>query len=240
VIEALLTTVGPDGTVMAPAFNLANSQSALEPQVLVEAELAPFDPEGITSTRVGAHAERIVRHPSARRSSHPALSFVAIGRNAQWLTSESPFDYPLGENSPIARLYSLNGGILLLGVGHAANVSIHLAEAWADAPYARRAGMVRIGETEWRSMAGNPECSAGFAKIEPILRQARILTSGYVGNAPSQYMRIRHVVSMAISMLRGDLESLLCGDPSCAACALARRFTAPRESLHTPSHSRDV
>ena len=217
-IYSLLLAVGSEGTILVPTFaRLAATESANSRDV---------EAMGILSDRIRARA-------GASRGSHPILSFAALGKNAAFLTENTPFHYPLGTNSPLARLYQLNGAILLLGVGHNANAAIHLAEVWADAPYARRQARIQTGQESWEEMEGSPECSAGFAKIERVLRQARILREGYVGNAPSQFMRIQHVVSMAAEMLRGDPEILLCDDPSCEPCTLARRFTAEQRPLNS-------
>jgi aminoglycoside 3-N-acetyltransferase len=41
-------------------------------------------------------------------------------------------NYPVGEESPLARVYHLDGQVLLLGVGHLSNTSMHHAEYRAD------------------------------------------------------------------------------------------------------------
>ena len=222
VIEALLETVGPEGTIVVPTFSHGRKTSE-------NASIPAAD--SVATDILGILPERLARHPYARRSSHRALSFTAVGKNAEFLTSNAPFHFPLGANSPLARLYQLNGGILLLGVGHEASSAIHLAEIWADVPYGRRQAVVLNEKEEWQEMLGSPECSRGFRKIEPVLRHARILREGYVGNAASQYMRIQFAVSMAVEMLKGNPESLLCDDPACEACTHARRFTAEQRPL---------
>jgi hypothetical protein len=83
-------------------------------------------------------------------------------------------------------------------------------------------------------MHGYPACSRGFNKIEPILRQARLLRRGVISDLDSCLMRQREVVSMAIAILKGSNEALLCDDPDCAACASARRFTCAPEPLVLP------
>ena len=226
VLDALLEAVGDEGTVVAPFFNPGNRLSAPleEPDPLASCE-SEYGADTVSTQHVGILAETIGRHATARRSSHPTLSFAATGRNAEFLTENTPFHYPFGTNSPLARLHQLDGKVLLLGVDHTANSSIHLAEIWADAPYARRRARVHTGPESWQEMEGSPECSAGFGKIEPILRQARILKSGYVGNAPSQAMRMQFVVSMAREILIAQPDYLLCENPACAACAHARTLT---------------
>jgi aminoglycoside 3-N-acetyltransferase len=234
VVEALLEAVSPEGTVVAPVFHSANRLTATEHESdLLSSDGESFQPDAVSVEEVGILAQRIALHPDARRSSHPAHSFAAIGSNADFLTANVPFNYPLGTNGTLAKLHQLNGKILLLGVGHAANCSIHLAELWADAPYARRKARVRTGEESWQEMEGSPECSGGFARIESILRQARIIKTGYVGNAPSQAMRVQFVVSMAREMLIAQPDCLLCDDPGCEPCALARKLTRAQDAPGT-------
>jgi len=235
VIDALLEVIGPDGTILVPAFNERNILSDSWNDSLVRSvsrasnsDIATFI-EGPSREQVGVFAACLASRETASLSSHPSFSFAAIGKNARFLVDGATFHYPLGSNSPLARLHQINGGILLIGVDHTSNSALHLAENWIDAPYARRKAIVRTVDDSTEEMEGSPECSLGFAKIEPILRQARILRSGYVGNAPTQRMSIQHVVSMAIEMMRGNPESLLCDDPACAACTLARKFTSKQD-----------
>ena len=216
VIDALLEIVGPEGTIMAPAFS--NVRRIREGDQVPQAG-------DIHSANIGILAVILASRPDSARSRHRAFGFTALGKNAEFLTANAPFHFPLGANSPLAKLYQLNGGILLIGTGHNTNCAVHLAEAWADVPYGRRKAIVPNEQEEWQEMQGTPECSRGFRKIEPVLRQARILREAYVGNAPSQYMRIQYAVTMAIEMLRGNPESLLCDEPDCAPCTHARTFT---------------
>lgn len=60
------------------------------------------------------------------------MSFAAWGKHAKLITDEHSLSFPLGDNSPLARVYELDGQVLLLGVGHGNNTSLHLAEARAE------------------------------------------------------------------------------------------------------------
>ena len=170
-------------------------------------------------------AESVCRQPDAMRSERPILAFVALGADAEALTSRVPFHYPLGSEGPLARLHQRNGWILLIGAGHTRNASLHLAEIWANVPYVHRTALVKTAGGAETAMMGSPDCSAGFAKIEPLLRQSRILRRGYIGNAESQLMRQQQTVSMAAAMLQGSPSALLCEAESCRACTAARRMT---------------
>ncbi len=189
--------------------------------------MPPFDAQTSPADRncVGVFPEIVRRHPGACRSDHPVVSFAAVGKEAGFLAERAPFHYPLGSDGPLARLHQLDGLVLLIGSTNRANSSLHLAEVWASAPYIHRSALVNMAPDTRLLMRGSPECSDGFDRIEPLLRHSRLLREGYIGNARSQLMRQRGVVSMAIAMLQGDGSALLCRRPDCRWCNAARKFT---------------
>jgi len=65
------------------------------------------------------------------------VSFAAIGHHAGEITSGHRIDEQLGITSPLGRIYDLEGSVLLLGVGHDTNTSLHLAEYLAVWPSKR-------------------------------------------------------------------------------------------------------
>ena len=135
VVQALLAAVGPEGTLVMPAHsNMSNPKGWQNPpvpeswwQVILD-ERPPFDPRTTPTRGMGAIAECFRSWPGARRSDHPEVSFAALGPNAEAITADHERDFMLGEGSPLARLYELDACVLLLGVGHANNTSLHLAE----------------------------------------------------------------------------------------------------------------
>jgi aminoglycoside 3-N-acetyltransferase len=108
VVEALLKTVGPKGTIGAPTFwgNTANYQKGNR----------VFDVKN-SSTVLGKIAEIIRLHPQAKRSMHPTHSAAFIGPLADYLTKDHHLDNtPVGSRSPYLKLTQVGGKILLLGV----------------------------------------------------------------------------------------------------------------------------
>jgi aminoglycoside 3-N-acetyltransferase len=136
VVQALQEVIGPDGTLLVPTHAGDHSDPAewRNPPVPEEwwdeirRTMPPFDPAVSTTRAMGAVADCVRTFPGARRSAHPQTSFAAIGPQAAFLTDGHELGDALGETSPLARLYDLDGWVLLLGVGHANNTSLHLAE----------------------------------------------------------------------------------------------------------------
>jgi len=142
VILALEEALTPGGTLVMPAMtgDLTDPKDWEHPPIpeswkeIVRATTPAYDPALTPSRGMGAIAEAFRKQSGVVRSLHPHCSFAAWGRHAKRVTAEHSLDFGLGEDSPLARIYELDGWILLLGVGHANNTSLHLAEYRADFP----------------------------------------------------------------------------------------------------------
>ena len=136
VIEALMENVSDEGTIMMPTQSWKNLDPATgvywqEPKEWwpVIRECIPAYDKRITPTNtMGAVPEMFRQWPGTLRSDHPARSVAAWGRYAQYLTENHDLSDIFGDNSPIGRLYELDGYVLLVGVGYDKNTSLHLAD----------------------------------------------------------------------------------------------------------------
>lgn len=213
VVDALSDAVGTGGTVVVPTFT---------PSVVRE---EPFDPDE-TRSRTGAISEALRTRDDARRSDHPTHSVAALGPAADELTDEHALESSLGPHSPLHRLAERGGKVLLIGVGHERNSTVHVAEALADLPYKTGTNDVLVrnddGEIE-RVETATVGCGKGFPTVEPIADVAGVLTHGQVGAADAQLMRGDRIVSVARSALETDPGILLCDQPDCWWCPDARR-----------------
>ncbi len=140
VILALEEILGPEGTLVMPSHSGGMSEPGnwSHPPVpeswwpVIRNETPAFDPE-LTPTRLmGAIAETFRKQSGVMRSSHPSSSFCARGKYSAEITGKHSLSYSLGEHSPLARVYDLDGSVLLLGVGYRNNTSLHLAECRAN------------------------------------------------------------------------------------------------------------
>lgn len=209
VILALLDALGETGTLVMPAHSghLTDPASWVAPPVperwwrTIRKEMPAYDP-ALTPTRLmGTVAETFRKHPGALRSPHPHVSFAALGPNAERIAREHPVGDMFGERSPLARLYELDAHVLLAGVGHGNNTSIHLGETRARFPSKRRAEegapMLVDGKRRWVKFEDFSPKDDDF----PLLGDDFALTGkerrGPLGWGEGRCMRVRDIVDFA-------------------------------------------
>ncbi|UUU34149.1 AAC(3) family N-acetyltransferase [Streptomyces sp. CA-210063] len=137
--DALRDVLGPDGTLVVPAFTPENSDTSAAHHRLTQgmteqeksefrAAMPPFEADATPCPTMGALAEHIRTTPGAVRSAHPQTSFAAIGPRAAELLADHDPHCHLGERSPMARLYVADAQVLLFRVGFESCSAFHLAE----------------------------------------------------------------------------------------------------------------
>lgn len=217
VIDALRDAVGDAGTVVMPSWGSDDD--------------APFDAATTpASPDLGATAQLFRRLPGARRSDHP-FAFAALGPRAEAITAGPLPLPPHGPGSPVGRVHELDGQLLLLGVGHDANTTVHLAEVLAGVPYGvpKHCTVLRGGRAERVDYLENDHCCERFALVDGWLRERDLQREGRVGHAHTRLARSRDVVSVVRERLARDpLLFLHSPEAGCAECDEARRSVAGR------------
>jgi aminoglycoside 3-N-acetyltransferase len=213
VVAALRQVLGPEGTVMVPTHtnhlseprHWRNPPAPADLWSSIRTTLDAFDPTRTPGWGMGSISEAVRLSPGARRSRHPHFSCAALGPRSAELVDEHPLDDGLGERSPLGRLYELDGLILLLGVGHGQNTSLHLAEhrtSWAGKQTRRTGGpIVEHGQRRWITF---DELDVGGEDF-PALGEAFAATGqehgGRVAAATARWMRQRDAVDFATTWI---------------------------------------
>ncbi|MBF8437950.1 AAC(3) family N-acetyltransferase [Halanaerobiaceae bacterium Z-7014] len=139
-IQAFMDIVTEKGNIVMPA----HSEDYTEPSYwknppvdeawwdTIRKEMPAYQPEITPCGSIGVVPETFRKFPGVKRSSHPAVSFTAWGQDSNYIISNHSLENSLGQNSPLGKIYDLKGKILLIGVNHDRNTSLHLAEHKAN------------------------------------------------------------------------------------------------------------
>jgi aminoglycoside 3-N-acetyltransferase len=219
--EALLEAVGPEGTLILPAFTSYGKRWARTPTV--------FTPQ--TPASSGA-----LSHPKALRSTHPTHSFVAIGPEAAWLLSGH--DHTKPAFYPVARMIERQTMMTIIGCDaespgfstvHYAQEKMGLSQQHLqrylyqvsiplqdDANRENKAVLWRPSEV--------PGCSMGFRNLYPhyIRRQAIQITR--IGQAYSIFGNASDLFEADQEALHANARVALCTNPTCVSCRVLRLY----------------
>lgn len=209
-IRALQAVLGPGGTLVMPTMTDGESV---------------FDPRKTPTTDMGVVAETFWRQPGVLRSTHPGGSFAAAGPRAAAICAEQPLSPPHGPDSPVGRVHDLGGQVLLLGVTHSEDTTLHLAEAIARVPYSVSHPTVVVVDGKPKSVliAETDHCCRGFRAADAWLRARGAQREGRVGNAEARLASARDIVEVALFQLRRDPLVFLCAPSAgCDECDAAR------------------
>lgn len=236
VIDALVETLGPDGTLLMPTHPARDGRT--------------FDPDTIPSD-MGVISETFRLRPGVLRSRHPYHPVAGYGARAEEILSDHEQSAaPDGPETPYGRLITLGGKVLHVGCDLDTMTLLHTVEAELDLPYLRELEMEYVAEDgEIRSMTIR-RCPGGHRggvlKFDRLFRAEGAMAVGTVGPAVCRLIDARRAAAVMRREMSRDPGFALDENPQCADCVgyrekIARstigRTAAPRDESTPPAES---
>lgn len=210
-IQALMDAVGPDGTIVMPTQSSDYSDPGdwRHPPVPpgwvdeVRRTMPAYDAAVTPTWRMGAVPELFRTMPGVFRSRHPSGSFAAWGSDAAEIVANHGVQR-IGEDSPVARLYDLDGKVVLVGVGYDTNTSFHLAEYRVSSTVfvEELMPLVTDGKVEWTEVT-----EIEFMDDDSLIRLGaafevgNVVKTGQVGSAECRFFGVRDCVDFGVGWL---------------------------------------
>ena len=213
VIEALLESVGEEGTIMMPTQTWKNLDPITgvhweEPEEwwqTIRDNWPAYDKNITPTNTMGAVAEMFRQWPGAMRSDHPARSVAAWGKHAEYLTSNHDISNIFGEGSPLGKLYELDGYVMLIGTGYDKNTSIHLADVRAEYPgkhnCIEHSAVMENGERVWKAYETLFVDGEDFEEIGEAFEKVCPVKKITLGNGMIRLMKQRDIVDFAVKWI---------------------------------------
>ncbi|MBE0494495.1 MAG: AAC(3) family N-acetyltransferase [Thiomicrospira sp.] len=219
-IDVILGVLGESGTLVGLAFTGATFIRKDKKNI--------FD--GSNKANTGAFANVMLSHPKAKRSRHPTNSYVAIGKNADFILDDH--DENSGAYEPIRKIKQLNGKMALMGCVSTSPgfTTTHLAEV--DLGLHRRIIFPTLNTCYYKKEQAKLDlfkrtdiggCSSTFFKFYAHYVREQILQQGYVGNAYSVLVDSNKAYDIDYKILKDNPKYNICENPDCFLCR-ARRW----------------
>jgi len=219
-INFMLEAVGEDGTIVGLSFTQG---FFIKPNKNTQI----FD--GTNKSYTGAFANTMLKHPKAIRSKHPTNSYVAIGKQAEYITKNH--NENSGAYEPIRKIMELNGKMILIGCVYSSPgfTTSHLVEVDLGLhkrvifPTLNRVYYKKDSEIKLFKRKDIGGCSSTFYNMYEKYTYNEILIQGYIGNAYSLIVDAKKAYELDYKAFKENPKISLCKNPSCQLCR-ARRW----------------
>ncbi len=231
VIDALLETVGLQGTVMVPTFGPPDEIFDLKK----------------SETNLGSVPKAFWKRKKAVRSRHPLASVAAIGEKAKWLAAGHESEILAhGDNTPYVRLAEIGGKILLLGVDQDRSTFLHVAEVLTRQPYLRTwkgAYLDKSGKVQKKSWPFFPGPHRDFIGLQSWLESLWLVKKTRIGSCVAQVMPAAELLDALLARIKNEPDIFISDNPNMydaiwqradimRACFMKESFTLAADSLH--------
>lgn len=142
-------------------------------------------------------------------SYHPNCGFVAYGKDSKTLMSFQPLSFPLGDKSPLAKLYEIdNSYTLLVGCDYDKCTSWHLAEYLSNCRgiILNGGSVKKDGKSIWKKYLDIELDSQDFLEIGMALERNKSVKIGRLQSASCKLFKLKEAIDFATEYLRSKYE----------------------------------
>lgn len=192
-LDALLTILGLEGTLVMSAQSWGNSEPAYFENPPIELdqysrlrETHPAYKGKMEELRyMGELTKALQQRPNSYVSNHPHYAFIAIGKHAKWITQSHPLNEGFSLESPLGKMLELKTNILLIGVNYDRATGMHLGEHLSQKRPIQIQGsrIVVKQEAQWVKFLTQDYNSDDFLDVGKHMEEKGKVTYGYVGKA---------------------------------------------------------
>lgn len=230
-IDALLETVGPNGTVMMNTYTPNFPLSKIESDYIFDRRFTP--------ALTGLVPNVFMKRQDAIRSGHPVCSVAAIGNLAEYLTEGHNEKSPL--HMPYSSLANKNGKYLCIGLREAALGAIRheaqrLAGLFDVVPMLRGARYRNDGGDVKLYIFNTPPCVKRLPALIPRLEKMGVVKISRIGMAYSIFGPARDTLDAMTEMLKEKPTLNLCDDISCLWCREFERRKNLYRKINNPKN----
>ena len=208
VIEALMTALTPEGTLVMPSFPGGSEFFMMQSGIVFDVRNHPTDCGVIPNT--------FWKMPGVKRSLNAGHSMAAYGKDADAiLAGHENCRVSAGWGSPFEKIIRRGGKILLIGTDHNHNTTLHYVENTHGAPTVAAIEYYPkvitpdgkcITVPTFPHMPGLPR---DYAKVEPLLLDAGIQQNGLFGDAGAKLIDAFKMNELIGAMVEKDHTFLI-------------------------------
>lgn len=219
VIDALIQIIGKDGTIIMPSQtgDLSDPKDWEKPPVPlswhqeIRDTMPAFDVKKTPTRSMGVIVETFRKYKGVRRSNHPQVSFIAWGKNRDYILKNQKLDYGLNDKSPLGKMYRLDTKVLLIGVDYDNNTSFHLAEYNSNLrkEIKQSAPIIEDGKRVWKEFKDIDLDTEHFNEIGREFEKEHEVVIGRVGQSRAKLFSQKECVDFATEWMKNNEDKMI-------------------------------
>ncbi len=208
VVDALIDTVGYNGTLLMSMYCASNSEPTYwaQPTIPYTAiknirdQIPAFDKKNSDTYKMGEVLQNLRRRSGVVISNHPAYSHIAWGKYSKFLCNRHSLHLPLSIESPLGRMQELRGYVLLMGCDYSCCSIFHLAEEITKCrPIQINGSAVEIdGNRIWKKYLCSNYDSNEFNAIGQLIENRKWIKKFNIGDSHCRLFKTNVAVNTAI------------------------------------------